>query len=513
MDEPTIVKVAIFAVGGQGGGVLSNWIVQVAQSNGWAVQSTAVAGVAQRTGATFYYIEMAAPSARRPVFALAPSEGDVDIVIAAELMEAGRAIMRGFVTPDKTTLIASSHRMLAVSEKTRPGNGISSPADVELAATMASSKLALFDLEQVARQEGSVVSASLLGALAGTERLPFAKQSWLDTIAQSGRGVAASSRAFERGYDLAAGHVQAPSDATGRGSAMQARGPESLLTQWHALLARADQLERADKTMVAAGLRKVVDFQDVDYGAEYLQRLEQLAAVDPHGAFTTACARHLANALCYDDVIRVADLKTRRARSQRIQREYAGSSTDTLLQLTEFMHPRAQELVSLLPVKLAATIANRPRLMAWLDRRVNKGRRLRSDRLLPFLLLYLLGGLRRWRRSLARHQQEMQHIDDWLNQATELLPDHYQLAVEVINCRRLIKGYSDTHERGLSRFRMVMNTLPQLRRLTDPAAQMRALIEAALADAEGKQLSDKIATVATASGQPTAANTGQPSHA
>ena len=119
MSAPEVIKLAILAVGGQGGGVLTGWLVALAEANGWRVQSTVVAGVAQRTGATIYYLEMAAAGERTPVFALAPAAGDVDILIAAELMEAGRAVMRGFVTPDRTTLIASTHRTHAVSEKDR----------------------------------------------------------------------------------------------------------------------------------------------------------------------------------------------------------------------------------------------------------------------------------------------------------------------------------------------------------------------------------------------------------
>ena len=99
-DQPeakldNIIKLAIMAVGGQGGGVLTNWIVDLAEANGYAVQATSVAGVAQRTGATIYYIEMLEDTGRQPVFSLSPSEADVDIVIAAEWMEAGRAIMPG----------------------------------------------------------------------------------------------------------------------------------------------------------------------------------------------------------------------------------------------------------------------------------------------------------------------------------------------------------------------------------------------------------------------------------
>ena len=125
-----IIKLAILAVGGQGGGVVSDWIVDLAERNGWYAQSTSVPGVAQRTGATIYYIEMVREGDGTPVLSLMPAPGDVDIVLAAELMEAGRAMQRGLVTPDRTTLIASTHRTLAVSEKTVPGSGISASTGV-----------------------------------------------------------------------------------------------------------------------------------------------------------------------------------------------------------------------------------------------------------------------------------------------------------------------------------------------------------------------------------------------
>ena len=125
------ISLAILAMGGQGGGVLADWIVALAESQGWAAQSTSVPGVAQRTGATIYYIEMAPPKdGAAPVFALMPTPGDVDVVMAAELMEAGRSVLRGLVTPDRTTLIASTHRALAVAEKQTPGDGVGDPAAV-----------------------------------------------------------------------------------------------------------------------------------------------------------------------------------------------------------------------------------------------------------------------------------------------------------------------------------------------------------------------------------------------
>ena len=117
LDTRRPLSIAVMAMGGQGGGVLVDWIVALAEGQGWLTQSTSVPGVAQRTGATIYYVETMKSdgSGRRPVLSLMPVPGEVDIVIGAELMEAGRAMQRGLVSPDRTTLIASSHRAYAVS--------------------------------------------------------------------------------------------------------------------------------------------------------------------------------------------------------------------------------------------------------------------------------------------------------------------------------------------------------------------------------------------------------------
>lgn len=122
-EDDGLITLAILAVGGQGGGVLTDWLVEIAEANGYRAQSTSVPGLAQRTGATLYYIEMLPDTGRAPVFALMPAAGDVDIVVACEIMEAGRAVDRGFVTASQTALITSSHRIYVTSEKIAPGDG------------------------------------------------------------------------------------------------------------------------------------------------------------------------------------------------------------------------------------------------------------------------------------------------------------------------------------------------------------------------------------------------------
>ena len=120
MPERARITIAVLGLGGQGGGVLADWIVQLGERGAHVAQGTSVPGVAQRTGATVYYVEMIPKGGTGAlVLALTPVPGDVDIVVASELMEAGRAILRGFVT-SRTTLIGSTHRVYAIAEKSLP---------------------------------------------------------------------------------------------------------------------------------------------------------------------------------------------------------------------------------------------------------------------------------------------------------------------------------------------------------------------------------------------------------
>lgn len=504
-DDERVIKLAVLAVGGQGGGVLADWITDVAERNGYVAQSTSVAGVAQRTGATIYYVEMARDTGRLPVFALSPSQGDVDILIAAELMEAGRAIIRGFVTPERTTLIASSHRIAAVSEKIEPGDGRASSSKVHATAEAASKRVIAFDMEKIAADNGSMISASLLGALAGSDALPFTRESYEQAIGAGGRGVKASLAAFGAAYDRARG-TAAPApkpaepeiveSALGAG---RVTGPQNLLQGWQALAARIDLMPAAVRDMALRGLKKVVDYQDIAYGREYLDRLDKAVALDgaEHAhALSIAAAKHLANALCYDDMIRVADLKTRSTRDRRVRKE-VGVKDGSILQVTEYFHPRIEEFCGTMPAGLGSYIESRPKLAAFLDRRINHGRRIRTDSFAGFAALWFIGGLRRWRRRLLRHKVETAHLDRWYALALAHVPQDYALAVEILNCRRLIKGYSDTHVRAQSKFDRVLSALPMLKGRDDAADWIRRLREAALKDEKGDMLDGALKTVAT----------------
>lgn len=494
-----IIKLAILAVGGQGGGVLTGWIEDVARSQGYAAQATSVAGVSQRTGATVYYLEMAPqkPGDPVPVFSLMPAPGDVDIMITAEMMEAGRSIIRGFVTPDRTTLITSTHRALAVSEKMAPGDGIASSEEVMAAAEIAARRVIAADFDALAIRNGSVISASLFGALAGAGVLPFPREAFEAAIKAGGKGADASLRAFAAAYEVAANPISEAAPVADAKSEPRVQGPGRLMAEWDKLSARVAALPDPVAKLALPGLRKVVDFQDLRYGAEYLDRLAGVMAHDDafHGwALSREAAKYIANGMAYDDIIRVADLKTRARRFDRIRGEMRVKEAN-VLQLTEFFHPRAEEIVGMFPARLGARLEADPKWMARLTRWFDKGRRLRTDSLPAFTTLHILGGMKGWRRRTLRHAQEQAHLARWLDTALAETARNYDLAVELICCRRLIKGYSDTHARGHSKFDRVLAATARITGREDAADWCRRLREAALQDEEGKALDGAIRTI------------------
>lgn len=483
-------------MGGQGGGVVSDWLVSMATAQGWAVQSTSVPGVAQRTGATIYYVEMMkARDGRSPIFSLMPTPGDVDVVLAAEFMEAGRSILRGLVTPDRTTLIASTHRSYAVGEKEKPGDGVADPNLVVEALGVAARRTIAFDMQRIAEESGTVISASLLGALAGTEALPFPRTAFEDAIKAGGKGVSGSLRAFERAYERARQQPEPEPEAEPPPPALPA-------SAGHPDLDRLIDRIRSDfpddtHAMLFAGVRKLVDYQDVAYAEEYLGRVAgflALEAGDPDHVLTREAAKYVANAMAFDDVIRVADLKTRGSRFERVRRE-VGVAPDQLLYMTEFMHPRMEEVVGTLPVRLACAIEARPGLMRNLDRVVNRGRRVRTGTVAWFLPLYCLAGMRRMRRGTLRYAREREHLETWLDAARAAASRDAAVAAEILRNRRLIKGYSDTHARGSSKFDRVMAASERLLGRPDAAAWIARLRKAALMDEEGTALDEALRTV------------------
>jgi indolepyruvate ferredoxin oxidoreductase beta subunit len=581
MPSERPIKLTIAALGGQGGGVLANWLIGIAESEGYLAQTTSVPGVAQRTGATIYYLEffpqaVAAQAGRDPIMALMPVSGDVDCVLASELAEAARAIQRGLVTRDRTTLIASSHRSYAISEKSALGDGTADEKQlIELVRSQAK-RCVLFDMDAVAESHHSVISSVMLGALGGAGVLPFRKAAFEAAIKKGGIAVSTNLAAFEDAYQraerdgddvpgAAAGAgpepgppatsslagtaaretVGARAGATTPGQLSevpaQARSPKL-----QPLLDRVRRLAAPVQKVALEGVRRAIDYQDPDYAGSYLDRLERVAALETtqggevaragegNGAaadagargaggdagvgahagaggyagasdgagrgygqwsLTEAVARALALWMTFEDTIRVADLKTRAARFVRVRDEIR-ADPGQLFGITEFMKPRVEEIAGTLPAGMGRWVLRSPGVSRWLTRWTG-GKQIRTGTVSGFLILHMLGGLKRWRRGTLRYQEENGRIERWLGRIEGLATTNYPLAVELARAQRLVKGYGDTHERGWRNFSTLADKIDELAPRADGAAVFARLQAAALADEEGKALARELAEISS----------------
>jgi indolepyruvate ferredoxin oxidoreductase, beta subunit len=494
MNQVQPIKIAILAMGGEGGGVLADWLVDLGEANGYIAQTTSVPGVAQRTGATIYYVEMypraqAQADRGQPVLALMPLPGDVDVVLASELMEAGRAVQRGLVTPERTTLVASTHRVYAIDEKTAMGDGRADSANLLAHAQRAAKRFVRFDMAQAAEEAGSVISAVLFGALAGTGVLPFSRAQFEATVESGGIGVNASLQAFGAGFTRAAQESAPEAVAAGtpeRGAAQ----PRDVRVR--ALLDRiANEFPASARAVLTEGVRRTIDYQDPAYAGLYLERVAALRGAAGDDALLLAeTARHLALWMTYEDTIRVAELKTRSSRFERVSTEVRVGQ-DQLVAINEFMHPRMQEICETLPAALGRWLGGSGWPRRVLERFTRKGRVITTSSVPGFLMLYTLASLKRWRRATLRHQLENARIENWLARIARAAALNPLLATEVAQCQRLVKGYGDTHERGLRNFQTLMAVADRAGPHLAPAT-LRELRDAALADEHGEQLREAL---------------------
>jgi indolepyruvate ferredoxin oxidoreductase beta subunit len=500
MTTPRPIAMLIAALGGEGGGVLTDWIVAAAAAQGFPVQSTSIPGVAQRTGATTYYLEImpataAALGGRRPVLALTPSGGDVDVVLASELMEGARAIGNGLVTPDRTALIASTHRSYAIAERMAMGDGRYDTGRLMKAIETHAKRHLLFDMAAVAKDTGAMINAVMLGALSAADVLPIPAQAFEDAIRADGKAVEANLRGFRAGRAAAtAAAARAADDGKRRHGAARSIP---------VLEAEANAIMPASATeMVVEGLRRTAAYQDAAYAGLYLDRLKAICEADDHadagGRLIRESARQLAVRMTFEDVIRVAEAKIAPERFDRIRQEL-GLKDGEPFRIVDFLKPGLEEICQVLPTRLAQRILARAERRGW---RPHWGMEIESTALTGYLRFWALAKLKRFRPRGHRFAQEQAAIEAWLALIVEAARLSADVAIEVAECARLIKGYGDTWLRGSANYRTIEAEVirPALAgriargQAADAIASART---AALLDPEGDGLAKCLAEIAS----------------
>ena len=409
--------------------------------------------------------------------------GDVDLLAVSELLECGRMIERGMVGKT-TTVVSSTHRVYAVAEKMQMGDGRFATGQITGAAAALARRAVLFDLDAITRAHGTVISATLFGAMAGADAWPLSREACEAAIRSGGKGAQASLAAFADAYARARNNGAQPA------SSSAAQRAVDTTAQW------LSTLPVAAREFAAEGEKRCAEFQNAAYAALYRERVAKVAALDSgDGSLTRETARYLALWMCFDDLIRVANVKISASRIEEVRAEVQAKPGETV-HVIEFLKPGIDEFSSLLPESLAGKV------LAWAkknghEHKLNVGMHLRTTGVFGFLMLRTMALLQPWRPHTARYAEEQALINRWLAAVEKIAPVSNELAIEVAQLGRLIKGYGDTNRRGKENFDRIMGSLIEApERAIDATAlvaAVRTAREAALANPDEKHLDGKLA--------------------
>ena len=449
-DPGELYTLLIPAVGGQGGGVLSEWIIDAAHAAGLVGHGTSIPGVAQRTGSTSYYVELyTGDEEDSPTFSLYPVPGALDALLAPELLEVGRAIELGFPSPERTTIIASTHRLYSIHERISTSGSVYPTDDLLRAAEAFSRRFIAFDALALAREHGTEANAILLGALAASEVLPIGADAYRAAIERKAVQVKQNLAGFELGRERVSGSGSASETAPGDGGRLRKAAPRSadgprgdgevtgldpLVRDWPAAL----------HPVLAHAIPRLIDYQDRAYALRYLERLKPFVAPDADVDVAAIVARWLAVWMTYEDAIRVADLKTRWARFERITHDARAPGAEIIV--TDYLKPDLDEIYGVLPYRLVRGVA-RWAERRWPEARPTLGQHVKTTTISGYLRLWLLARCRRLRSFSYRAHEEHRRMERWLAAVARCAGSSADLAREVARAAQLVKGYGDVRRR------------------------------------------------------------------
>ena len=317
-------------------------------------------GSAQRTGATVYYLEVfpvEQGTQAAPILALMPVPGHVDVVIAGELAEAGRAMLRGLVTRERTTVIASTHRDFAIDEKSAMSDG---RVDAErLRALVRAGREPIHRVRHGGGGRGDGKRHQLRacsGPLPAPGSPRSGKEACAGVIRAMGVAVDANLRAFEAGYSRSRGRARA--------GARDYRLGRSGASQCGIRTACRDCSRRSTRSIpsvagdiVVAALRKLIDYQDTAFAHEYLECLAPILATDRAEENYRLTRGDRAVSCAGNDV-------RRRHPGGRPENPLGpgspecagrcGPKVGQVVAVEEFMHPRVEEICDVMPVRLGS---------------------------------------------------------------------------------------------------------------------------------------------------------------
>ena len=185
--------------------------------------------------------------------------------------------------------------------------------------------------------------------------------------------------------------------------------------------------------------------------------------------------------MCYEDTIRVAELKTRSQRFDAI-REQVGAMPGQPVRVVEYFHPRFEEFCDTLPSFMGGPLSRSTVARKIVSPLFRKGRTVSTTGIAGFFMLHMIAKLRRIRRITYRYKQQRAFINDWLDRVTAAAVDDYAYGMSLARCVEIVRGYGETYERGKLRYLATVKAAAA----SKSAETVQRLHEAAIADEKGE---------------------------
>lgn len=478
-----VLSLLVAAIGGQGGNVLTEWIFAAANLEGYRPVSIALPGLAQRGGATNYYMEIAV--AQRPelldqvVFGHYPVPGAVDVLIGQEYLELARLVQQGY-SSQHTSVLASTHRFYSVTEKMPMYGGIMDSAKLEAMVRAFSGRYVAFDAIGLVREAGLeevTANAAILGGLAAAGYLPISRENYKQAIRLVGVAVDANLKAFDVGYQLVASGAYAErraSEAEPDLDRLMEEKAQVLPARWRQAFRQLasearTRLPASVATIAIEALARLIDFQSPSYAADYLTELAEIVELDKSiggqtqdFAFSQIFAKTLATMMAYHDAVRVAELKTRSVRFEKVRR-HIGVQPGEVYWVTDYLKPDAYEIYALFPEGLVKPVLAVARALGFREgeglSRATWEQRPRTTTLPGYLWLRWLTLLKPLRPRSMRFKHERELIKEYVANVKELAPLSYGLACLVARTGQMIKGYGDVRRRTIASTRRFLHNV------------------------------------------------------
>jgi hypothetical protein len=243
--------------------------------------------------------------------------------------------------------------------------------------------------------------------------------------------------------------------------------------------------------IVSEAIHRLIEYQGAAYAKLYADRLRRF--VGKHGvddAMLGEIARLMAMRMCYEDPIRIAQLKLAELKTDTGAPR--GPSADDVRKF------RLDELVDVLPAVVAEPVLDALEWAGWLHKRISI--RFSNANWWGIRRLKIEASLRRWRRFSVRYSRERVWVERWLHMIDRSLTKQPAAAPAMVQSATMVQGYGAPYRWGLADWHAIIDGLAKptfdgvlpLEDLAGAVAEARA---AALPDPRQAALKRSIAEI------------------